>query len=142
MLAIDFSNFNIWAVLVCVFLTMLSGSLWYNPKTFFMIWWKGIGKSEKDVPGNANMSMIWTMTILSAILQPLFFAILLSLVFPDGASAWGGLQFAVLLWLGVVTPMYLVNKLFAGHGLKVWVIETGNHLLNLILFGLIIGGWQ
>jgi hypothetical protein len=58
MLSTDFSNFNIWGVLVCVFLTMLSGSLWYNPKTFFMAWWKGIGKSEKDIPGNANMSLI------------------------------------------------------------------------------------
>ncbi len=142
MLSIDFTNFNIWAVLVCIFLTMLSGSLWYNPKTFFMIWWKGIGKSDKDVPGNANMGLVWSLTALSSIIQPLLFAVLLCLVFPEGASAWSGLQFALLLWLAVVAPMYLVNKLFAGHGLKVWAIETGNHLLNLILFGLIIGGWQ
>lgn len=142
MLSIDFSNFNIWAVLVCAFLAMMSGALWYHPKTFFMIWWNGIGKSEKDIPGNTNMSMVWTMTILSSILQPLFFAIILCLVFPDGASAWSGMQVGVLLWFGVVAPMYLVNKLFAGHGLKIWAIETGNHLLNLTLFGLVIGGWQ
>jgi hypothetical protein len=142
MLSIDFTNFNIWAVLICAFLTMLSGSLWYNPKTFFIIWWKGIGKSDKDVPGNANMGLVWSLTALSSIIQPLLFAVLLCLVFPEGASAWSGLQFALLLWLAVVAPMYLVNKLFAGHGLKVWAIETGNHLLNLILFGLIIGSWQ
>ena len=47
-----------------------------------------------------------------------------------------------LLWLGFVAPTYLVNKLFAGHGLKVWAIEVGNHLVNFILFGAILGAWR
>ncbi len=30
----DFSSINWLAVVVCVVVSMISGSLWYNPKTF------------------------------------------------------------------------------------------------------------
>jgi hypothetical protein len=45
------------------------------------------------------------------------------------------------LWLGFVAPTGLVNKVFPGH-LKAWAIETGNHLVNFVAFGAIIGGWR
>jgi len=32
--------------------------------------------------------------------------------------------------------------MFAQHGLKVWAIEAGNHLITLVLFGLILGAWR
>jgi len=47
-----------------------------------------------------------------------------------------------VIWLGFVAPTHLVNKLFAGHGLKVRAIEAGNHLLNFVVFGAILGAWQ
>jgi len=33
----DFSSINWLAVVVCVVVSMISGTLWYNPKTFFNI---------------------------------------------------------------------------------------------------------
>jgi len=47
-----------------------------------------------------------------------------------------------MLWFGFIAPTYLVNKLFAGHGFKVWAIEVGNHLLNFVLFGALLGVWR
>ncbi|GAB1469686.1 hypothetical protein MASR2M66_05630 [Chloroflexota bacterium] len=47
-----------------------------------------------------------------------------------------------MLWLGFIAPTYLVNKLFAGHGLKVWGIEIGNHLVNFVLFGALLAVWH
>jgi hypothetical protein len=47
-----------------------------------------------------------------------------------------------MLWCGFIAPTYLVNKLFAGHGLKIWAIEVGNHLVNFVLFGAILGAWR
>jgi hypothetical protein len=48
----------------------------------------------------------------------------------------------VILWLGFVAPTSLVNKLFAGHGLKIWAIEAGNHLVTFALMGAILGAWR
>lgn len=59
-----------------------------------------------------------------------------------GVTALTGAGTGFMLWLGFIAPTYLVNKLFAGHGLKVWAIEVGNHLVNLVLFGVILGAWR
>lgn len=137
-----FADVNIGAVLVCTLVALVSGFIWYNPKTFFLIWWKAIGKTEKDMNRDKGMGATWTLTIISSFIQPLILALLLGLIFPDGASAWQGLEIGALLWLGFIAPTYMVNKLFANHGLLVWSIETGNHLLNMMLFGLILGAWH
>jgi hypothetical protein len=47
-----------------------------------------------------------------------------------------------VLWSGFVAPTSLVNKLFAGHGLKIWAIEAGNHLVTFVLYGAILGAWR
>jgi len=135
---------NWLAIVACVVVSMLSGSLWYNPKTFFPVWWKGIGKTETDAPGSTNMALTWALTVLSSAVQ----AVALSMLVQALGGLMGGVNLSTgaltgfMLWLGLIAPTYLVNKLFAGHGLKIWAIEAGNHLLNFVLFGAILGAWH
>ena len=140
----DFSTVNWLAVIVCVVVSMISGSIWYNPRTFFPIWWKGIGKTGE--PGmQGNMGMTWTLTILSSFVQAIamsFMVDAMGSLMTGGVSAATGAMTGFMLWFGFVMPTYLVNKLFAGHGLTVWAIEVGNHLINFVLFGAILGAWQ
>lgn len=142
----DFGSINWLAVVVCVVVSMVSGSLWYNPKTFFPIWWKGIGKGETDTPGVAGkMAMTWTLTVLASLVQAVFMSLMVTAMgsmTPGGPTLVSGATAGFLLWLGFIAPTYLVNKLFAGHGLKIWAIETGNHLVNFVLFGAIFGAWR
>jgi len=140
----DFSTVNWLAVIGCVVVSMISGSLWYNPKTFFPTWWRGIGKTGE--PGmQGNMGMTWALTILSSFVQAVamsFMVDAMGSLMTGGVSAVTGAMTGFMLWVGFIAPTYLVNKLFAGHGLKVWAIEVGNHLLNFVLFGAILGAWQ
>ena len=136
----DFSSINWLAVLVCVVVSMVSGSIWYHPKVFFTIWWKGIGNSEQDMNAMEGGAMIWVLTILASFVQAVFVALFLSVMGSNTLAA--GLQAGFLIWLGFVAPTNLVNKLFAGHGLKVWAIEAGNHLVNMLLFGAVFALWQ
>jgi hypothetical protein len=140
----DFSAINWLAVIVCVVVSMISGSIWYNPKTFFPIWWKGIGKTGE--PGmQGNMGMTWGLTILSSFVQALAMAFMVNAMgslMTGGVSAATGAMTGFMLWFGFIAPTYLVNKLFAGHGLTVWAIEIGNHLVNFVLFGAILGAWR
>jgi len=142
----NFSSINWLAVVICVIVSMISGSLWYNPKTFFPIWWKGIGKTDQDEPGSGgNMALTWALTILSSFVQAVAMSLMVTFM---GKSMSGGVTFVsgaltgFMLWLGFIAPTYLVNKLFAGHGLKIWAIEVGNHLVNFVLFGAILGAWR
>jgi hypothetical protein len=142
----NFGAINWLAVVACVVVSMISGSIWYNPKTFFPVWWKGIGKTDKDVPGmGSNMAMTWTLTVLASFVQALFMSLMVTAMgsmTPGGATAGSGALTGFILWLGFVAPTYLVNKLFAGHSLKIWAIEVGNHLVNFVLFGAILGAWR
>ena len=115
----NFSSVNWLAVLVCVLISMISGSLWYNPKTFFPIWWKGIGKSDQVSPGTDNMALTWCLTVLSSLVQVVAMALMVKAMggLMGGVSLLTGMGTGFMLWLGFVAPTNLVNKLFAGHGL-------------------------
>lgn len=140
----DFSSINWLAVLVCVIASMLVGSFWFNPKTFFPVWWKAIGKGDVE-PGIAgNMGLTWGLTVLAALVQAIFMSLMVTFMGSQtsgGANLLTGLQAGFLLWLGFVAPSSLTNKVFAGQ-LKAWVIEAGNHLVNFLVIGAILGAWR
>ena len=138
----DLSAINWLAVIVCVVVSMVSGSIWYNPKTFFPMWWSVVGKGEQ--PGMENMTMTWALTVLSSLVQAVAMAFMVDAMggMMGGVNAMTGMSTGFMLWLGFVAPTNLVNKLFAGHGLKIWAIEIGNHFVNLVLFGAILGAWR
>lgn len=137
----DFSNVNWFAVIVCVLVAMVSGAIWYHPAVFFKAWWQGIGKDESDAP--SPNPMIYVFTIIAAFVQAVAVALMLNVMDVMGSNTLGaGLLTGFMLWLGFVAPTNLVNKLFAGQGFKVWAIEAGNHLVNLMLFGAILAIWR
>lgn len=140
----DFGPINWLAVVVCVVVSMIVGSVWFSQKTFFPMWWKAIGKSEKDASGMQNMGMTWGLTVLSSFVQAVFMALMVNVmgsVIPGGPTLGSGALAGFMLWLGFVAPASLTNKLFAGQ-LKAWMLEAGNHLIDFVLFGAILGAWR
>lgn len=135
----DFTNINWLAVLACVVISMISGTLWYNPRTFFPVWWKVVG-AGREQPGMENMGMTWALTLLSSFVQAVAMTFMVNTM--GGTTVASGAMAGFMLWFGFIAPMYLVNKLFAGHGLKIWLIESGNHLVNLLIFGALLAVWR
>jgi hypothetical protein len=84
--------------------------------------------------------MIWVFTIIAAIVQAVAMALMVNRM--GSTTAASGALAGFMLWLGFVAPTNLANKLFAGHGFRVWAIEAGNHLVNFLLFGAILGAWR
>ncbi|MCF7797565.1 MAG: DUF1761 domain-containing protein [Lentisphaeria bacterium] len=130
-----FSMINWWAVLVCVIFAFISGAVWYSPKTFFSAWWTAIGK-ESDPEGNG---MTWVLLTISTVVQVSFAAAVITSL--NVQTPGSGLLTGFFIWLGFVATSGLTNKLFAGQ-LKAWFIETANHLINFLVFGLIMGLWH
>ncbi len=141
----DFSSINWLAVVACVVIAMIVGSLWFNQKTFFPMWWKAIGRSEKEDPGaGSNMAMTWGLTVLASFVQAVFMSLMVTAMgsmTPGGATLGSGLTAGFILWLGFVAPTSLTNKLFAGQ-LKAWMLEAGNHLVTFVLMGAVLGAWR
>jgi hypothetical protein len=137
----DFNSINWLAVLACVVFSMISGSLWYGPRTFFPIWWEAIGKSKTDLPNGKPLT--WVLILFSSFVQAVFIALIVNAMgrMTGGATLVSGITAGFLLWLGIVAPSSLVNKLFPDQ-LKAWAIENGNHLINFVVFGAILGAWH
>jgi len=84
--------------------------------------------------------MIYIFTLSAALVQVVSIAFMMNLM--GSTTAGSGALAGFMLWLGFVAPTNLVNKLFAGHGFTVWAIEAGNHLVNFLLLGAILGAWR
>ena len=138
----DFSSINWLAVLVCVLASMVIGSVWFNPKTFFPAWWQAIGKDGE--PGmNGNMGLTWALTVLASLVQAVFISLMVTAMgkLTGGATLVSGMTTGFLLWLGFVVPSSLTNKIFSNQ-FKAWFIEMGNHLVTFVVMGAILGAWH
>ena len=142
----DFSSINWWAVLVCVLASMIIGSVWFSPKVFYPAWWKAIGKTDADIPGDQSMGgmwVTWVMVIVSSLVQAVFMSLMVNAMgsMTGGATLASGAMAGFLLWLGFVAPSSLTNKLFADR-VKAWYYEAGNHLVTFVVMGAIVGAWH
>jgi len=137
----DFSSINWLAVVLCVVASMIIGSIWFGPKTFFPIWWKAIGKEGQEANGSSmSMGMTWGLIIFCSFVQAVFMSLMVNAMgsMTGGATLGSGAMAGFMLWLGFVAPSSLTNKLFADR-VKAWVLEAGNHLITFVVMGAIVG---
>lgn len=134
----DLSSLKWSVVAACFVFSVVSGAIWFGPKTFFPSWWAAIGKRTDDQP--AGTPLTWILLMLTSIVQAICSAIVIPILANTmgGTNVMTGATAGLLLWFGFVGSTGLANKLFAGY-LKAWAIESGNHLLNFVVFGAIVG---
>ncbi|HEY2980573.1 MAG TPA: DUF1761 domain-containing protein [Anaerolineales bacterium] len=142
----DFSSINWLAVVAGVLASMIIGSIWFGPKGFYPAWWKAIGKTDKDAPGDQStggMVSTWGLVVLASFIQAVFMNLMVNAIgsVSGGVTLASGAMAGFLLWLGFVAPSSLTNKLFADQR-KAWLYEVGNHLVTYVVMGAIMGAWR
>ena len=136
------ANINWIAVLLATLVSFISGFIWFGPKTFYPVWWKAMGKSDKEEPGShQNMAIVFGTIVVALFVQALFLSIVLSWFAASNGSinAGSGALAGLIVGVGIVAATPLSHRLMGGHGFKVWLIEVGNDVLNFVLMGLVIG---
>lgn len=136
-----FESVNLPAVLLSWFVAFVSGFVWFGPKTFYPIWWKLMGKTSKDVPGGgANMGITFGSVLIGQLIAILTLAFILSPLIESGrvTSAVDGALVGLLLGFGIAGATAVGHRMFAGHGAIVWIIESGNDIINLGIAGAIL----
>jgi len=129
-------DINWAAVAGATLLGVVVGNLWFNPRTFFPVWWKAMGRDPDEKPGGPNMAIVLGGTFVAIFVQALILAAVLSALV--GANVWTGLALGALL--GVLTAAVTVtHKLFGGMSLWAWLMEAGSDVVGLALMGLTIG---
>ena len=137
----EISNIHWVAVLVSALVGIASGAIWFGPKTFYPAWSKAMGRSESEVPGNGmNMGIIFGSTFASQFAQAIAMAIILTGV--NQPNFVKGALVGLVVGAGIAAASSLGHRLFGGQGFRVWALEVSNDVINLILMGAILGGWN
>jgi hypothetical protein len=89
--------------------------------------------------GNAG-AMTWGLTALSAVIEAVAVSFMLTAM--GSTTIASGLLAGFMIWFGFVATTNLVNNLFAGRPLTVWAIESGNHLIYLLICGAVLSVWR
>ena len=126
---------NYLAVVAAAASSFMLGGLWYSKALFETTWKREAGDSrrrEDQHPGK-----VFGFSFILALLAALAYACLVGPAANAGEAAMRGLEVG-----GIVAAAFGINYLFANRSLKLWLIDGGYHLLQLVIYGLIIGLWH
>lgn len=132
---------NYLAVLVAGIASMIVGFLWYGP--LFGKTWMALSGITPEAMGGAkkkSMALTYLMSFIGSLMMSAVFAWIFSSI--GEANAGAGMAGGFWLWLGFIVPVMLGKVLWEGKPWKLYFLDTGYYLVNLLIIGAIIGGWQ
>lgn len=125
---------NLVAVALSGVSAMVLGSLWYGP-LFGQAWMKLVGISKEDVK-KEKMSVLYGVMFVGALAEAYILSIFIH--YAGAFTLINGAKTGLWAWLGFVAPVMLGNYLFAKRPLKLFKIDAGYALVNLLVMGAII----
>ena len=128
---------NLIAVAAAGISAMVVGSVWYGP-LFGKDWMKLVGMKKEDV-NKKEMPKLYSIMFLGALVE----AYILSM-FIHYAGAYTlllGMKTGLWAWLGFVATVMIGNYMFSKKPLKLYFIDAGYALANLVVMGAILGSW-
>lgn len=130
-------NINILAVVVAAASSFALGGLWYSPKLFGNVWNRETGVNPKALEGR-HPARVFGVSFLLSLIAAVAFAVWLG---PAPA-----LQTAVTQGLVTgacfVATSFGINYQFAGRSALLWAIDGGYHIVQFVLFGVVLGLWH
>lgn len=134
---------SVLGVLIAAAVGFAIGGFWFGPKTFYPIWWKLMGKSPDVAPGSSNMFAVFGLSALGSLVQAVVLWLLITAIGQaSGEMDWfGGLAVGSLVGVGFAAATSISHRLFAGAGLRVWLLEVGQDIVSLAAMGAIIGAF-
>ena len=135
-----FTGLNFLGVFIATIISIISGAIWFGPKTFYPIWMKARGIESGQLQNNPKPVVLFGGTFLSVLIQTVSLGLIINSLqvhLPD-FSIVDGAGVGFVLGVGIAMFASLPHRLFGGENFKTWVIETTNDSLNLMIAGAII----
>ena len=135
-----FDGLNLVGVLIASVVSIVSGAIWFGPKTFYPIWMKARGNETGRLQNNPNPGILFGGTFVSVLIQTLSLGLIINSLqahLPE-FGVIDGAGIGLVLGVGIAMFASLPHRLFGGENFKTWMIETLNDSLNLMIAGAII----
>jgi hypothetical protein len=136
-----FSELDFIGILVAFFVSFISGAIWFGPKTFYPVWMRAKGNASGQLTGEQNKPvLLFGGTTVGVLVQTLTLALIINSLQANNPefSVVDGSLVGLALGVGIGMFASLSHRVFGGESLKVWIIETANDAINLIIAGAII----
>ena len=131
---INLIQVNYVAVAVAGLSAMIVGSVWYGP-LFGKAWMKLVGISKTDVK-KEEMPILYGVMFVGALVEGYILSLFIH--YAGAYTLLNGAKTGLWAWLGFVAPVMLGNYMFAKRPLKLFQIDAGYALVNLLVMGAII----
>lgn len=130
---------NYLAVLVGAVAAMGIGALWYSPLLFGKQWMALLGKTMATID-KSKANRAYGITAVMALLTSYVLAHIVAYTKADTLAL--GLQAGFWVWLGFVATTMATTMLFEDRPVKLYLINAGYHLVNLLVMGAILASWR
>ena len=128
-------DLNWLAVIAAAVSAFMLGGIWYGP-LFKNAWCREAGVDPAAAP--PHPARIFALAFVCSLLSALIFAVLLG----THATPADGLGVGFVVGFFFVALSFGINYAFAQRSLKLWMIDSGYHILQFSLYGLILGAWH
>ena len=140
---------NVLAVLACAIAAMILGFLWYGPlfgKTWaeLMGWGSMTAEMLKEKQRGATPGYIASFVGALVMAYILSHSISFAASYPALASyahLQVGLTTGFFMWLGFVAPVTVGTVFWDGRPWRLWFINAGYYLVQLLIMGVILALW-
>ncbi|MBI4363277.1 MAG: DUF1761 domain-containing protein [Candidatus Doudnabacteria bacterium] len=138
---------NYWAVLVCGGVSIVLGYLWFGP-LFGKMWIRMMGWDKIDPVQQEEMKKgmmkSYVLTVIGALVMAyvLAHALVFASTYLNSEGVGAGLMVGFWNWLGFVAPVTLGVVLWEGKPWKLWILNNGYQLIQLLVFGVILALWK
>jgi len=126
------------AIIVLIILDMMLGAFWYSPKLFGNVWSKEynfhLGGENKALPLYYVAAMIVNTITVTCL------ALLVQIFSVNNYTA--GLQFAFLVWLGLIATTHFSGVIWAKKPLKIYLIDISYLFLVVVGDTILLVFWS
>src|SRR5581483_6862526 len=129
---------EILAILGCIVASMALGYLWYSNWLFGQSWAKLTGLSEADLK-KQRAGVNYLIMMVAVLLEALVLSVIFSFVQVENLTE--SLKIGFLMWSGFIVTTHLSNSLFGKVPLKLFLINTGFHLVAILAMSVILTIW-
>ncbi|MGZ6142610.1 MAG: DUF1761 domain-containing protein [Myxococcales bacterium] len=135
-------SINLLAVVAAALCSFLLGGPWYSDLLFKKAWMREAGRDaaalEKGSGKQKHPAYVFGVSFVFALIAAFVFALWLGPNPPLGYA----LQRGLLAGAGLVATMFGINYLFSARSMVLWAIDAGYHVVQFVLFGLVLGLWH
>lgn len=122
------------AVGLAALAAFILGGIWYSPRLFGKAWMKEAKPPQKKKHGTE----VYVISFMFALIAAVAFAV----VTRDALDVIQSVQMGLVIGICWVFSSFGINYHFAGRSTRMLLIDGGYHIVQFLLYGILIGLWR